>query len=112
VPLSDDDLLAFDHKRLGGLNYRSPRSLLEEHGDVYRHHLVAARWLDAYSERVKTMQPAVPASETQPEMPHPEFRRGVVDTLRDIATHLRQGDFLPGGSIYESEMEGDPGPRG
>jgi hypothetical protein len=97
MALSDDELLDFDLKRLGGFE-RSPHSLLEEHGDVYRAQLVTARWLDGYRER--RAQPSITSD------PEDRFEAGAQDTLRDIAAHLRQGDFLPGGTLYEDEIEG------
>ncbi len=29
------------------------------------------------------------------------YYKGVVTTLREIAAHLGQGDYLPGGTLYE-----------
>ena len=69
------------------------RRLLREHGDVFRAQLVAARWLDDYRQRRK--EHWSPRDDA--------FELGVEETLRDIAAHLRQGDFLPGGRLYEGE---------
>jgi hypothetical protein len=95
MPLSDDDLLAFDRKKLGMLE-RAPRDLLEQHQDVYRAQLVVARWLDRYKEG-RTSRPHFAANA--------EFEAGIAGTLNDIAAHLRKGDFLPGGSLYEDEVQ-------
>jgi hypothetical protein len=99
MPLTDEELLDFDMKRLGGLD-RAPRQLLEEHGDIYRAQLVAARWLDGYRER--RGQPLLTTD------PNDRFEAGVEGTLRDIAAHLRQGDFLPGGTLYDDELKRGP----
>jgi hypothetical protein len=95
VTLSDDDLLDFDLKGLAGFQ-TAPRTLLEQHGDVYRSQLVMARWLDGYRERRA-------ASSTGDS----SFDAGARDTLYDIAAHLRQGDFLPGGELYDDEQRRD-----
>jgi hypothetical protein len=95
MALSDEELLSFDLKQLGGFK-KSPHSLLAEHGDVYRAQLVTARWLDGYRER--RARPSITKDE--------RFEAGALDTLSDIAAHLRQGDFLPGGTLYEDEIEG------
>ena len=95
MALSDDELLDFDMKRLGGMR-RVPRQILEEHGDVYRAQLVMARWLDGYRERRAEHRSSRDEA----------FEDGAEDTLRDIAAHLRQGDFLPGGRLYEDEQQG------
>jgi hypothetical protein len=98
VALSDDDLLDFDLKRLGGFE-TSPRTLLERHGDLYRSHLRIARWLDGYRERrEKYMSPSTGLDA--------QFEAGALDTLSDLAAHLRQGDFLPGAALYEDEESG------
>ena len=95
MTLSDDDLLDFDLKGLAGFQ-TAPRTLLEQHGDVYRSQLVMARWLDGYRERRA-------ASSTGDS----SFDAGARDTLHDIAAHLRQGDFLPGGELYDGEQRRD-----
>ncbi|HEY8776545.1 MAG TPA: hypothetical protein VIM33_08730 [Gaiellaceae bacterium] len=101
MALSDEELLDFDLKRLGGFK-NSPHSLLVEHGDVYRTQLVVARWLDGYRER--RVEPSITTD------PNDRFEEGVGETLRDIAAHLRQGDFLPGGTLYEDEVKRGPAP--
>lgn len=93
MTLSDDELLDFDMKRLDRVKV-VPRTLLDQHGDVYRSHLLVARWLDGYRERRSTPSPT-----------GSHFEAGALDTLGDIAAHLRQGDFLPGGVFYEDEQE-------
>ena len=38
------------------------------------------------------------------EGPIPQaFEDGVRDTLHDVATRLRRGDFLPGGELYKDQ---------
>ena len=76
------------------------RRLLGEHGDVFRAQLVAARWIDGWIERMhnETIRNAFGARRD------PLVQKGFEEALRDIATHLRNGDFLPGGTLYEEEQ--------
>jgi hypothetical protein len=96
VALTDNELLDFDLKRLGGLT-REPRSILEEHGDAYRNQLVAARWIERWAEGLEGPRPDRPAD---------RYFDGMAEALRDVAAHLRQGDLLPGGVVYE-DIVGD-----
>jgi hypothetical protein len=101
MALSDDELLDFDHRRLRGFNLAKARDALAEQGDVYRAQLVAARWIDGWRQRMLED----PASPTDPE--NAEARREAVDeVLRDVVAHLRQGDLIPGGVLYEDEVTG------
>jgi hypothetical protein len=34
------------------------------------------------------------------------WRQAVDDVLRDVVAHLRQGDLIPGGVLYEDEVTG------
>jgi hypothetical protein len=97
MALSDNELLDFDASGLAMAEAGDARRLLREHGDVFRAQLVAARWIDWYRESRERLAES-PTSD-------PRFEEGVGDTLRDIAAHLRQGDFLPGGRLYEDEQK-------
>jgi hypothetical protein len=99
MALSDDELLDFDHTHLE-LFEAAPRTLLRLHGDSYRHQLVMARWLDGYRKRRGAHMANGPIADEL-------FDAGVQEALRDIAAHLRQGDFLPGGRLYEHEQGGE-----
>jgi hypothetical protein len=101
MTLSDNELLDFDASQLAMADAGDARRLLHEHGDVFRAQLVAARWIDGYLERLERAAES-PTSDLR-------FKEGVKDTLRDIAAHLRQGDFLPGGLLYEQELTRQPG---
>jgi hypothetical protein len=95
VALSDNELLDFDASTLAMADAGDARRLLREHGDVFRAQLVAARWLEGYRQRRK--------DQWSPD--RERFEEGVDETLRDITAHLRQGDFLPGGRLYEDEQK-------
>ena len=92
---TDDDLLNFDMKRLGGIS-RAPRRILEEHGDAYRYQLIAARWMQRWAEGVARPSPT--------DSPDRAYERGYEQALREAIAHLRQGDFLPGGQVYDREI--------
>jgi hypothetical protein len=101
VTLSDDELLDFDHRRLRGFNITTTRHALTQHGDVYRAQLIAARWIDGWRQRMLED----PVSPTDPE--NAAARREAMDeVLRDVVAHLRQGDLIPGGVLYEDEVTG------
>jgi len=91
--LNDQELVAFDSDRLTHYEDGDAASRLDgPHADVYRSHLVVALWLDGWRERVMDDQ----------------LRRlrevdddGFEHALREVAAHLRQGDFLPGGDLAD-----------
>jgi hypothetical protein len=93
--LTDDELLDFDLTRLDGFE-TAPRTLLQRHGDLYRNHLVVARWLMRYHDDRSRRAVSAALGDRGTD-----FEKGALDSLRDIAAHLRQGDFLPGGRLYE-----------
>jgi hypothetical protein len=95
MALSDDELLDFDMKRLGGLE-RAPRTILSEHGDAFRYQLLAARWIQQWADRMEK-------DKSQEEL----YSEGYVQALREVIAHLRQGDFLPGGQVYELIERGE-----
>jgi hypothetical protein len=97
MALSDDELLDFDMKRLGGLE-RAPRRLLEELGDAYRYQLIAARWIQQRADSTESRSDVTEADQ--------HFFNGYEQALREVIAHLRQGDFLPGGQVYEAEQRG------
>ena len=91
--LTDEDLLDF-HLPPGPLG-TTPRTLLREYGDLYRSHLLVARWLERHEHTHAVAELAGPIAQA--------FEDGVRDTLHDVATHLRRGDFLPGGELYKDQ---------
>lgn len=81
MALTDDDLLDFDTKRLGGLEF----------GDAFRYQLIAARWIQQWADRLEEHSPLIAE----------QYNEGYVQALREVIAHLRQGDFLPGGQGYD-----------
>ena len=99
MALSDNDLLDFDASSLAMADAGDARRLLHQHGDVFRAQLVAARWLEGYRQRRLSETSSLVGGWPQ------DHEEGLDEALRDVITHLRQGDFLPGGALYEDEQK-------
>jgi hypothetical protein len=102
VTVPDEVLLDFDTSRLANWDAARAAQLLEEQPELYRNHLVAARWISGYGDRIEEDEEDEPA----------EQRNGYVAALRDLAAHLRQGDLVPGGVLYDDELSRLPGDAG
>lgn len=98
--LSDNDLLNFTTSNLAGADPGDPRKLLHDHGDLYRVQLVAARWFEGYLQRRKESN-----AQSLVGLRHSDEREaGFEEAMRDVVAHLRQGDLLPGGRLWEDEQ--------
>jgi hypothetical protein len=92
MALSDEELLDFDESQLAHFDRQEALRALDEHGAAFRYQLVTARHLEGWAERlgegggIASNAAAADAA----------FGRA----LREIAAHLRQGDYLPGGVLY------------
>lgn len=93
MPLTDDELLNFDESRVAYYDPAKARQALEEHGDVFRAQLVTARWIEQWANGLERDTWTLPSEVEQ--------RKDVVWVLREVAAHLRKGDLLPGGELYE-----------
>ncbi|MFJ5638657.1 hypothetical protein [Streptomyces sp. NPDC093223] len=94
MDMSDEQLLDFDKERLADWNEeRAARALAGEDGALYRNHLAIAQWIDGWVER---MAPDVSDASS------PEFERGYIQGIREVAAHLRQTDLLPDGIILKN----------
>ena len=100
MPLSDNDLLDFDASGLAMADAGDARALLREHGDVFRTHLVAARWFEGWLRRRQKSW----ANDIIGPRHSEDHEEGFAEATRDMVAHLRQGDFLPGGRLYEDEI--------
>jgi hypothetical protein len=98
--LTDHHLLAFNARPLPGTEAVDATALLQAHGDVFRAQLIAAHWLESYLKSRTRRK-----DETAwPRRANDERDAGYEAAVRDVVIHLRQGDFLPGGSLYEEEL--------
>jgi hypothetical protein len=93
MALDDNELL-----RLAGYDTGDGRRLLHEHGEVYRAQLVAAGWLEG--TRTRRLSEAPPAAWS------PDHEDPWDEAMRDVIAHLRQGDFVKGGQLYEDVQSG------
>jgi hypothetical protein len=96
--MNDDQLLDFDPNSLGRIAI-TPADLLARFGDAYREHLALARFLDGYCERRDAILTSPLNDEYTDSM--------VVAALCSLARHLRRGDLLPGGALYDDDEPPD-----
>ncbi len=98
MAVSDKDLLTFDEKRLPRYNRAKAQRDLKKHGNAFRYQLVIARQLEQWAE----MDAVAAKSPTSDKT----WLAGHADALRDVAVRLRQGDYLPGGALYDETVAG------
>ena len=95
MALTDNELLDFDEARLANYDPVKAERSLAEHGDAFRYQLVAARWIEQWATELE---------KPGPDRPTDRYFDGMAYSLRDVAAHLRQGDYLPGGEQYEDTV--------
>jgi hypothetical protein len=98
MPLTDNELFDFDHGRLADFNADEARKRLAEDDGSYRAQLVAARWIEGWRQR---------AAEDEMPTQSEDWRNGFDSALREVTAHLRQGDLIPGGILYDETDSGD-----
>lgn len=96
MALSDDELFDFDTAGLAIDSARLSRALAQQ-GNVYRAQLVAARWFEGWRLQIRERG----AGERSPD-----YLEGFDEALATVVAHLRQGDLIPGGPLYEDEVGG------
>lgn len=89
----DEVLLKFDTSRLAGYSQAMAEEALTQHGEVYRSHLLIAYWIDEWIVAMGEDRTLAGASQ-----------EGFVRGLREVAGHLRQADFLPGGALNRENL--------
>jgi hypothetical protein len=97
---TQEALLDFDGRQIHKFDRRKAIELLAgEHADAYETHLVAAHWIDHWREGVL-------GSAGAPARPSEDWHEGFDHAMKEIAAHLRLGDFLPGAQPYEQTVSG------
>lgn len=81
-----EKLLDFDTTLLAGYEPATTERALREHREMFANHLAIARWVQDWADRL------------EPETDI-EGNEHFIRALREIAAHLRQADFLPGGPL-------------
>lgn len=96
--VTDEQLLNFRGTRIHRFDAAKAREALQgEHADLYRNHLLIARWLEAWLAGMNKLAKSPLGSNGQRQ-------KGIDYGLNELAAHLRKGDFLPGGTLYEQEV--------
>jgi hypothetical protein len=91
----DEVLLSFDTSRLANYSQVNAEKALVDYPDVYRSHLLIAHWVDKWIGEMAEDPTLSGASQ-----------EGFVKGLREVAAHLRQADFLPGGRLNTENLPG------
>jgi len=81
----ESDLMMFEPERV--------EEVLRAHPAIYVNHLMMARHLDAWALRLVEQPIGDAEGRSNAE--------GFAEGLREVAAHLRQGDYAPGGGFYD-----------
>jgi hypothetical protein len=100
--LSDEQLFDFDQDRLVHFDLADAKQDLAKQGEAFRPQLVMARWIEGWRERMAENYEADPTEVGDPKA----WQDGFDYATRELAAHLRQGDFLPRGVIHDEEVGG------
>lgn len=92
--LIDQELLDFDTRILAHWDEARVEQALRETPELYRNHLVIARWLDDWIEGL----------EDQADHTDDRVNDGFIAALREVRAHLRQADLVPAGILYEETV--------
>jgi hypothetical protein len=98
MALSDKELLNIDEKRVPNYDRAKARRTLKKHGDAFRYQLVAARQLEKWAD----MDDVTMSSPTTDKAWVDGHRRA----LREVAAHLRLGEYVPGGRLHDETVAG------
>jgi hypothetical protein len=93
------EIFDFDVERLADYNPARIDQVLDEHPALYINHLTVADHIAGWAERM------VPLIEEDMATDGSEFNRGYAKALREVAAHLRQGDYVPSGAFMQERRE-------
>lgn len=88
---TDEELLDFDSTQMANFSAEKARKSLTEQRELYRNQLMAAMWISIWADAV----------DEDEALGSRDQINSYVAALREVVAHLRQGDLLPGGVIYE-----------
>ncbi|OMC28876.1 hypothetical protein [Mycobacterium colombiense] len=83
------DIFDFDAEDLATYDQSDIDKILVEQPGLYINHLRIARSIDGWASRLEERGGGINA----------DFQRGYQQALREIAAHLRQGDYVEGGAM-------------
>jgi len=84
------DLFDFlDAEALANYDEARVRQVLVEHPSLYVNHLEIAQHLNVWADRL----------EEDRSVTGSDFHKGFIHAIRDVAAHLRQGDYTPGAAF-------------
>jgi hypothetical protein len=109
---NDAHLFDFNAGLLADYDDDKARAELQRHGDAFRFQLIAALHLSEWAERLDDpddpLRKSMDIRESRGWVSDAEIR-GWVNALHAVAAYLRQGYYLPGGSLFE-EVVGERQP--
>lgn len=91
TPLAFD----FDAQSLSSYDPETVERLLAEQPALYINHLRMARCIRGWADRMGESPSG-----------NEEFNRGYAKALREVAAHLRQGDYVEGGIMMTDQFDG------
>jgi hypothetical protein len=89
MALTDAELFDFDYSRFSNWSDERARETLARLPDLYRNHLTIAKMLDQWIAR------------GEEGFNRAEFQKGLVAGYREVASHLRRADLVPGCALYD-----------
>lgn len=93
------DIFDFDPDQLADYNPDKIATILIEQPALYMNHLRIARSIRGWASRVRETAAGDDNA----------FRRGYEQALREVAAHLRQGDYVEGGEMIINQQAEEPG---
>jgi|GEM_PF-870487 len=105
MALTDDELLDFDSSNYDTYDEGKARETLAgEHAEIFRSHLVAARWADGLREATVEHDEKERAIGGDDYTFSADYTAGWEKALREVSAYLRQGDLIPGGVLYSDTV--------
>lgn len=92
------EIFDFDPDQLADYNPDKIDRILIEQPALYMNHLRIARSIRGWASRLDTRNAA-----------DKDFERGYSRALREVAAHLRQGDYVEGGEMIINQEAEEPG---
>lgn len=92
------DIFDFDPDELADYDPHEIDRILLEQPALYLNHLRIARSIRGWASRTRNAP-----------MGDKNYQRGYVQALREVAAHLRQGDYVEGGLLIIEQAAEEPG---